>query len=212
MHTITTTVYTFDELDERAKERARDWWRSSSFSDSNDWDHVYADAERIGSLMGIEISQRTFKTVGGGSGSEPCIFFSGFSSQGDGACFEGCYRYKKGGVKAVMSEAPTDKELARIVKALQDVQRRHFYALTASCKHRGYYQHSGCMHVEVEDDRYRYRDIGDAEDDIAQLMRDFADWIYKQLENEYEYQNSTEVVDEMLKANQYTFTEEGKPA
>lgn len=43
-------------------------------------------------------------------------------------------------------------------------------------------------------------------------MRAFADWIYRQLETEYDYQNSDEQVDESIIANEYEFTEEGKPA
>ncbi len=35
-------------------------------------------------------------------------------------------------------------------------------------------------------------------------------WIYRQLEKEYEYQNSDECVDENILCNSYTFTEDGK--
>jgi len=76
-------VYTFDEegeeggdipfaqLDDDAKETARDWYRSDGF-DYQWWDHIYeewtAELEDMG-FGGIDIS------------------FSGFSSQGDGASF-----------------------------------------------------------------------------------------------------------------------------
>ena len=36
------------------------------------------------------------------------------------------------------------------------------------------------------------------EDQFAQLMRDFADWVYKTLEAEHDYLISDEVVDEHL--------------
>lgn len=35
------------------------------------------------------------------------------------------------------------------------------------------------------------------------------DWIYRQLEKEYEYQNSDECIDENLMGNSYTFREDG---
>ena len=138
----------------------------------------------------------------------PSIFFSGFSSQGDGACFEGSYSYKKGALAAVKAYAPEDTELHRIVTELQNIQRKAFYKLSARTMHRGYYYHSGCMSVDVGVDADRYPT--DAEEEaLTECMRDFADWIYKQLETEYEYQNSDEQVAEAIRANEYTFTEGG---
>jgi len=49
MRTETTTrnIYTFQELGDKAKEKARDWWRKSSIGEEW-WEGVYDDAERIG--------------------------------------------------------------------------------------------------------------------------------------------------------------------
>ena len=41
---------------------------------------------------------------------------------------------------------------------------------------------------------------------------DFAHWVYRTLEKEYEYLDSDEHVDEMLTINEYEFTAEGKVA
>ena len=92
------------------------------------------------------------------------------------------------------------------------MQRKHFYHLIASMNHTGHYCHSGCMSVEVEHNEDRYRDIGDAEEEITQLMRDFADWIYERLSDEYDYQTSDEAVEEAIRANEYEFDEEGDRA
>lgn len=199
MRTIETTIYKFDELNDAAKEKARQWYRAASLHDEW-WDGVYDDADHCAELLGIDIAKH---------GKAPVIYFSGFWSQGDGACFEGSYAYKKGATKSIREYASNDAELHRIADALQKVQARHFYKLTATMVHRGHYNHSGCMSVDVEHADDRYRDIGDAEDDIRQLMRDFADWIYKQLENEYDYQNADAQVDENIRCNEYEFTEEG---
>ena len=209
MRVVETKVYTYDELDDAAKAKAREWYAGLVFSDNNDWDHVFDDAVRMAETLGIDIDTKSVKLMGGGTRLEHVIYFSGFWSQGDGACFEGSYRYKKGAAKAIREEAPEDKELHRIADALQAVQRRHFYKLRATTSHRGHYCHSGCMSVDVEHDDDCYRDIGDAEDDIAQLMRDFADWIYDQLQKEYDYQMSDEQVAESIIANEYEFTEDG---
>ena len=196
MRTIKKTVFTYDELSEKAKEKARDWWREGGM-DYEWWDYIYDDAEHIGSLIGIEIDD---------------IYFSGFCCQGDGASFTGTYRYVKGGAKTLKAEAPTDKELHRIADQLQAVQRQNFYRLYASVSHRGHYQHSGCMSIDVGDNENRYRDLGGADEDITQLLRDFADWIYSSLEAEYDYLTSDEAVEESILANEYEFSEEGERA
>lgn len=44
---IMTTVYQFDELDEKAKEKARNWYRSGAL-DYEWWESTYDDAKSIG--------------------------------------------------------------------------------------------------------------------------------------------------------------------
>ena len=203
MQTKTTNTFKYSELSEQAQSTARDWYRNDGDLGYNWWESVYEDASQAAALVGIDIAE-------GKHGQ--AIFFSGFSSQGDGASFEGKYNYRKAAVKAIKAFAPKDGELLRIAKALQEVQRQHFYHLTASAKQRGHYNHSGCMAVEVSHNEDMYRDIGSAEDDVTQLLRDFADWIYKQLENEYEFQISDEQVVDIVESNQYDFDEFGNIA
>lgn len=225
MRTIHTTVYHFDELPtEQAKERARDWLRALSFSDSSDWEFVYEDAKRVGKLLGLEIDDRPFTTMGGATGREPCIFFSGFSSQGDGACFEGRWKWRPGMLKAVQDYAPQDAELHRIAGVLQDLQLglpllaadiSERETLTCWTKQRGYYMHSGCMDVSCQwsgDDTDPPELLDDVCDTVTTQMRAFADWIYDQLEKEYDYQTSDEQIEESIRANEYEFTEDGRRA
>jgi hypothetical protein len=68
------------------------------------------------------------------------------------------------------------------------------------------------MEVNVEYAGDDYRDVSAVEDDVTELMRDFARWIYRALEREYDYQNSDEAVDEMIRANGYEFEEDGARA
>ena len=115
-------------------------------------------------------------------------------------------------MQSVKEYAPQDTELHRIVEVLQAVQQNSFYKLIATAKQRGHYMHSGCMHVSVgnSDDPYRY--LGDSEDTIAEMLRAYADKIYKQLENEYDFCNSDGVIIDTLIDNEYEFTEDGKPS
>jgi hypothetical protein len=209
MRTIEKTLYKYSELSESAQEKAREWYRSASAGDEFYAECVYDDAATMADILGIDLRQTRKTKMEGSHSYEPTIYYSGFWSQGDGACFKGDYRYKPGASAAIRQAAPTDTELHRIADALQAVQKRYFYALRASCTHPGHYMHSGCMRVEVEHSQDSYRDIGDAESDITQLMRDFADWIYAQLENAYEWDNSDNVVSENIIANEYEFDDAG---
>lgn len=48
MKTITKTVYTFDELTEAAKDRARNWYSEGGIDQEFAWDHIKDDAKAIG--------------------------------------------------------------------------------------------------------------------------------------------------------------------
>jgi hypothetical protein len=45
--TTTRTIYQFEELNDKAKEQARNWWRNASMHDEW-WESIYEDAENIG--------------------------------------------------------------------------------------------------------------------------------------------------------------------
>ena len=205
--TTTRTLYKFSELSPEAQQHALEE-QSQIESEYFDPDFVFDDAATIADLFGLDLDTRYISLMNGSTRPEPTIYYSGFSSQGDGACFEGRYEYKRGALKAVKYHAGQDQELHRIVKALQDVQRKNFYQLTARCKHSGHYYHSGCMSVDVErsDDKEM---TADAEETVKECLRDFADWIYKQLENEYDYRTGEESCREAIEANDYEFTEKG---
>jgi hypothetical protein len=208
-HTIETTAYKFDELTDKAKENARDWWRRCEDQDNYFSESVYEDVATIAELFGLDIRQRPYKCMDGKTRYNPAIFFSGFWSQGDGACFEGEYRYKKGALKAVKDYAPQDKDLHDIVESLQCAQAGNFYQVSCTMKHSGHYYHSGCMSVDCERIDDRYYSVLD-EDTFIQVMREFADWIYDRLESEYDYIMADENVDENIRANEYNFTEGGE--
>jgi hypothetical protein len=50
----------------------------------------------------------------------------------------------------------------------------------------------------------------DAEEVVAEALRDLARWLYGCLEREYDYLHADAVVDEAIVANAYTFTAEGE--
>ena len=209
MRTKTTIIYKFDELSDEAKQTAIESARHTNVDFFEWWDSSYESFAEAADLFGLDIRQTRKSLVDGTFRYDPTIFFSGFSSQGDGACFEGCYAYKKGALKATKQAFPADSELLRIVRDLQTLQQRNFYQLTAATKHRGSYNHSGCMDIAV--DRADGKAFSnDDEESLKQMMRDFADWIYSNLEKEYNYLTSDEAVAESLRANEAEFTEDGQ--
>lgn len=188
--TETKTVYSFDELSEKAKEKALQ--EHASHNDGFYAEHVIDDAKSIAALMGWRIEQ---------------VYYSGFWSQGDGACFQGVLQYAKGCTKAVKAYAPKDAELYRIAQAWQDLQKRNFYAISANVRHSGHYYHNGCTVFDCQDSRNSsgYLENYEIEKGIMQIARDFMDWIYKQLENAYDYETSEESLKDLCEANDYTF-------
>lgn len=185
-------VFTFDELSDKAKEKARDWYRQAGESDQW-WDGVYEDAKDVAKLMGVDIDN---------------IGFSGFSSQGDGAHFTGSFKYAPGCAKAVKSYAATDTDLQGIAKEWQKLQAKHFYKLSGTVKQSGHYQHENCTSFEVyRDGEYASAEV---EDDVKEVMRDLMRWIYRRLEKEWEWLNSDTQVEENILANEHEFTVNGE--
>jgi len=191
-----TKVYPFGELSDDVKQEVVE-----DMADINvdyDWWYDYDDKKEIVKLMGIDIDN---------------IYFSGFSSQGDGACFEGSYEYRKGCVKAIMDYAPKDTELHRIIKELQSIQKKCFYSAKASVKQSGHYMHKYCTEISVDfENRNTSIDYynQEHEENITELLRDYMEWIYRSLEKDYEYLTSEKAIIETIEANEYEFTADGK--
>ena len=207
---IETTVYQLHELSDAAREKARAWWREAGFD--HDWhEFVYADFEAICAILGVALKSSPVRLMGGGSRPRSHIYFSGFWSQGDGACYAGRYAHARQAPAEIRRHAPQDLELHRIADALQAVQRRNFYQLRAEARHRGHYYHEYCMAISVERDSPAGQDMTpDAEEIVTEALRDLARWLYRQLEREYDYQTSDDCVDEAIVANGHTFTETGR--
>lgn len=187
-HIIKT--YAFDELSEEAQRRAiADNWNWNT-NGSLWYEHVIDDAKEVGRTLGIRIDN---------------VRWSGFASQGDGACFDGYYEYAKGSCKAIREYAPKDVELHRIADTLRDVQRRAFYSLQASIEHRGRYYNERCTDIDVDSSH-----DGVDPDELVEPLRDLMRWIYLQLETEYYYQNEDVQIAGSFRANETEFTADGK--
>src|ERR1700733_8204701 len=146
MRIVETPVYDFTELPDAARDKARAWFRETIHDDW--WDSVYDDFEQICPILGVTLATTTVRLMGGGTRQKPRISFSGFWSQGDGACFEGRYAYAPRASRRIREYAPQDTELHRIADALQALQKLNFYQLTAAIRLRGPGCHAYCMEMD----------------------------------------------------------------
>ncbi len=207
---VTTTVFTIDELSDAARENARIWYRDQGIHD--DWhDYTFDDFETICRIIGITLQTSPVRLYGGGTRDQPHIWFRGFWSQGDGACYEGRYSHASGAARTLLAHAPKDTELHRIVDTLQHAQRRNFWQLHATLRRIGRYSHANNMEIDVERDSPTWQPIADdTEDIVIEALRDLAHWLYRQLQDAYEAETSDNAVDEALTINEWTFTADGK--
>ncbi len=193
-HTITT--FNYDELGAKAQEKARDWFRHSLQFDG---ETTIEDAKQCFAHAGFEIEK---------------VYFSGFSSQGDGACFEGKWKAAEVDPAAMRAHAGVDTELHRIADELAKIAAA-FPHSSLSVKHRGHYYHQFCTDFTVsicdeQGDEIDTPAREDAEKALIDLSRDAMAWIYSQLEKDWDYENADEQIAENIRLNDYAFTEEGK--
>lgn len=190
-------TYTYNELSEEVKAKLRDKRRYSEYYPYNDWHEGVIDmAKEEAEKFGLRIDE---------------IYWSGFSSQGDGASFTGSLRFKQ-----------TDEELYEGVHPIYDELLKHhlFAKLQAngpmytycSITQSGYYYHENTMYFDWEFDGEEERAadyLCSVEEGLSEALRDYARWIYEMLEKDYDYYMSDEVVDEDIAAQELTYDEDG---
>lgn len=207
MKTVQIEVFEFDELSDSAKETARAWWREASAGDDFWSECALEDAKECFALVGFSIKD---------------VFYSGFWSQGDGACFTGTWYARDVKPGKLKKHAPQDAELHRIALELERIavafpdaamriEHREVHEMSASFEHE-------LNAPEYSDDVARTVAEWDAlakacepfEEALIETARDAMHWIYRTLEKEYEYQNADKQVDENIRANEYEFLENGE--
>lgn len=165
------------------------------------WDSVYEDATRMGALLGIRVDE---------------ISFSGFWSQGDGASYIGRYEAMSDAVEKVKAEC-NDEELLRIAQELTVLQVAYGLMYEGSSidvaisRDRSNYSHEYTMNFKLSDSaNSELTPQGPQPESLVKLLRDFARWVYKQLEAEYEYLTSEEYARESLSNSGLLFSADGR--
>jgi len=185
----------YHELSEEAKDKAREWWRNRYEFDG---EFVTEDWKQILEHLGF---------------FDVDIYWSGFCSQGDGACFTGHWEDKYVKYDKLVELVGEEKakeygEFFHQMKALLDLNATepHYARLT----HRGHYYHEHSTTYEIDIPEDAEDSVPDFEENFKEACQYLMRKIYRQLEDEYEYQMSDEAVAEAIECNEYDFNEEGE--
>lgn len=189
-------------LSEERRDTLLEKYRNTNVEHVEWWDSVYEQFVEDCAEKGVEVDTHTIRTVGGKQARRHSIYFSGFWSQGDGACFDG-------------HVIDWPKFLAACGRAeLIPMYEKLDHFLVLSWYHRGHYYHSGYtdfgsdLYIENPFDedgdvlQYATWDtiteggniFEDLEDDFIKYVRGLMDDLYTTLEEEYDYLTSDEVV------------------
>ena len=224
METIEKQSYSIQQLIEldqhEAVEKIKQWWYEHG-AEYEWWDCTYESFKEEGYELGFLVGKMNF---------------SGFYSQGDGACWSGQIDIVQ------WLRAHTSDSIARdawIQLINEDFAEKHI-----PIGFNGHHSHSGTMSVaywenllnaDLEGDDvflfkdsifkgmhykdllniitssdFPYKSEADIAEAIEQSAKDYADELYKQLREEYEYITSTENLIEMCDINDWKFNNEGE--
>lgn len=176
MRTIRTKVFKFNELTEDAKQKAIEYMNDINVDEG--WHEPVTDEEES------KLYELGF--------NYPKIMFSGFASQGDGACFT-CssidfYKFMNGKYRDYAMELSC--------------------SITHSYKH--YFSTSTMVNLDIDMDGIGDEKLQAIERDVENEREKIGNEIYKRLEAEYEYLTSNEAVSDTLKEIEYEFTADGR--
>lgn len=160
------------------------------------WLNTYDDFSQVAAILGVEFDTK-------GKNHEPAIYFSGFSSQGDGACFVGAWTHKVDASEKIREYAPLDEELHRIADALQACDNAKA-KVTHNCRY--YHAYSADIEVWKVDEE----ELSPHDETVTSALRDFMNWMYHQLEGEAENQTCEESFLDAAEANEWTFEANGE--
>ena len=196
MKTITKTydVYKYNELSKEAQQKV--------IEDNHDINIDYEWYESDFECMIEELTKKGFDDAN--------IFFSGFYSQGDGACFTANLNVKK-----LMKYYKLTTKYTNLLKK---------YDIPGTVKADNHqYCHSNVMYVDIELDAIvdiktlsiaQQDTLNDVEEElrikIFEIAKDEADKIHTTLQKTYEHLTSEDVIIETIKENEYVFLKDGK--
>ena len=204
---VTATAYTYNELSDNAKKKAIEESRYCCVESSDWWDYTFDwYKDEILLDQGFEVSKRN-------KGEVDALYFSGFSSQGDGASFAAGVDVRQF-LKA--------NKLSNEFRSLYYWSGPDFgYADVNVYIQNSHYCHEMTMNIEVEwtgdwDENAENVPAVDQLDELESVIldkaREMARKLYRSLEDEYNAMTSDEYVADHIQANEYLYWSNGHPA
>jgi len=210
MKTIQLNLYEFAELEEQAQQKAIEAHRYINV-DYGWWDFIYDDFISIAETIGITIKKGS-------------IAFDGFYSQGDGSAFKAeidlpeifkaianqnwkTYAPK---LELDLSLPEIDRRILKLISGdkldidPQIIQPTNSYYVRAEMNENLPYSEQGYPQIEKQ--------LDIMEKGLQKIADTLNRFLYKSLQDEYEYQTAEQAVAEAIEANEYWFTADGKKA
>lgn len=182
MRTITLPIYQFDELTPKAKEKARDWYRSCI--DTMDFQDVVDSIKLAAHYLGF------------GNANVPAqLSWSVGYCQSDFARIEGWWLAKRVQITALNLEFPKDEQLHKVADRFESITRDFpdVYASTHGDRVIDLFDMGG---------DFAYAMLYDA-------IKAFNAWALRTLIAHSDWLHSNESVDSNILANEYEFTADG---
>lgn len=191
-------------INSEQRERLLEKYRYINVEHDEWWGCVYADFREDMKAVGINVTR---------------MYFTGFWSQGDGACFEG----RLDDTLTYLDHHHKD-QYPMIRKLLE-----HGGEVYARCEHRGRYYHENCTEFWVDADTLTGMldcptefhetiaeqwqsqledEVKEFEETVIEQWRTYMQDLYRKLEEEYDYLVSDEAVWEAIEANELDEDEE----
>ena len=192
MREVTTKVYTFEELSEQAKDKAREWFREATNADFS------FESELITEDFEQQLEEYGFTNAK--------VNWSLSNCQGDGVSFIGKWSGKE--LLPILKAAYGGNipiKVTRVIPWLTiTFRRKHFR-----------YVHELTVDTIAEIENYYVSDrlqnlLNDIENTVDDYRIDICSILEKQGYSQIDYMYSNEYIDELIIANEYEFTQEGK--
>lgn len=195
MKTITVNLYAFDELSDKAKERARDWWRSCD--DEFPWQRDFENTVKtIENSFDVE-----FDNIG------PYEYNPYWNDKND---YRDTYKMPFGRAVAYINNN-FDFKVLKSARDYSGSVRRVGCALAKKC-YTDNFLTGYCADYVIHESYKKFVEFGrkypgatlsDFFDILARGLRD-------EIESDYDYMQTDEYIDDVLTINNYEFTEDGK--
>ncbi len=216
---LQTSAYSLNELPKNVQTRVLEKYRALPVHE--DWfQSTYEWADQAAQILGIAINRKRISKHF--VDTTPAIYFTGFASQGDGACFEGHFSSPGDSAQITRNIArfsPSDVDLLNIAKRIQHLLLCTDDQLTATLTHCGG-SHTYPMMIDVgaeltfetDDTITAISAPNSIETELRDVLHHFMNWIYRQLEQEFEHLTSDNQVFKAINCGGFLFTEFGEPA